>query len=40
MFENSKIGTLTKEKYNHSYDNNIKSKWTPIQPIIKNIRVG
>jgi hypothetical protein len=30
MFENLKIGTLTKEKYSHYYDNNIKSKWTPM----------
>jgi hypothetical protein len=39
MFQNSKIGTLTKEKYNYYY-NNIESKWTPIEPIIKDIRVG
>ncbi len=37
---NSKIGTLTREKYNHYYDNNIESQWTPIQPIIKDVRVG
>jgi hypothetical protein len=40
MFQNSKIGTLTKEIYNYYYDNNIESKWTPIEPIIKDIRVG
>ncbi len=40
MFQKFKIGTLTKEKYNHYYDNNIESKWTPIEPIIKDIRVG
>jgi hypothetical protein len=40
MFQNSKIGTLTREKYNHYYDNNIDSKWTPIEPIIKDIKVG
>jgi len=28
MFQNSKIGTLTKEKYSHYYNNNIESKWT------------
>jgi hypothetical protein len=39
MFQNFKIGTLTREKYNHHYDNNIESKWTPIEPIIKDIRV-
>jgi hypothetical protein len=40
MFQNCKIGTLTREKYNHYYNNNIESKWTPIEPIIKNIKVG
>jgi hypothetical protein len=40
MFQNSKIGTLTREKYNHYHDNNIESKWTPIEPIIKDIKVG
>jgi hypothetical protein len=37
MFQNSKIGTLTRKK-NHYY-NNIESKWTPIELIIKDIRV-
>jgi hypothetical protein len=40
MFQNCKIETLTREKYNHYYDNNIESKWTPSEPIIKDIRVG
>ncbi len=40
MFQISKIGTLTRKKYNHYYDNNIDSKWTPIEPIIKDIKVG
>jgi hypothetical protein len=40
MFQNSKIGTLTKEKYNHHYNNNTESKWTPIEPITKDIKVG
>jgi len=35
MFQKSKIGTLTTEKYSHYYNNNIESKWTPIEPIIK-----
>jgi len=26
MFQNFKIGTLTRKKYNHYYDNNIESK--------------
>ncbi len=40
MFQNSKIETLIREKYIHYYDNNIKSKWTPIELIIKYIRIG
>jgi hypothetical protein len=40
MFHNYKIGTFTKEKYSHYYENNIESKWTPIEPIIKDINVG
>ncbi len=40
MFQNSKIGTLTKEKYNHYYNNNIESKQTPIELIIKDTKVG
>jgi hypothetical protein len=39
IFQNFKIGTLIREKYNHYYNNNIESKWTPIEPIIKDIRV-
>ncbi len=39
MFYNSKIGTLTRIFF-HYYDNNIVSKWTPIEFIIKDIRVG
>ncbi len=31
---------LTRETYNHYYDNNIESKWTPIEPIVKDIRIG
>jgi hypothetical protein len=38
MFQNSKIKILTRTKYNHYYNNNIESKWTPIEPIIKDIR--
>jgi hypothetical protein len=40
MFQKFKIGTLTREKYNHYYDNNIESKLTPIEPIIKDIRIN
>ncbi len=36
---NFKIGTLTREKSNHYYNNNIDSRWTLIEPIIKDIRV-
>jgi hypothetical protein len=39
MFQNFLIGTLTREKYSHYYDNDIESKWTPIEPIIKNIKI-
>jgi hypothetical protein len=35
-----KIGTLIKEKYNRCYNNNIGSKWTPIEFIIKDIPIG
>jgi hypothetical protein len=38
-FQNFEIGTLTRERYSHYYDNNIKSKWIPIEPIIKYTRV-
>jgi len=38
MFQNFKIGPLTRKK-NHCYDNNIESKLTPIEPIIKDIRI-
>jgi hypothetical protein len=37
MFQNLIIETITKENCNHYHNNNIK--WTPIEPIIKNIRV-
>ncbi len=40
MFQNFKIGTLTREKHNYYYYNNIESKWTPIEPIIKDITIG
>jgi hypothetical protein len=40
MFQNSKIETLTREKYSRYYNNNIESKWTPIEPIINDIKVG
>jgi hypothetical protein len=40
MFQNSKIWTLIRKKYSHYYDNDIESKWTPIEPIIKNIKIG
>jgi len=39
MFQNSKIRTLTKGKYSHYY-HNIESKWTPIEHIIKDIKIG
>jgi len=39
MFQNSKVGTLIRAKYNHYYDN-IKSKYTLIELMIKDIKVG
>jgi len=40
MFQNSKIRMLARKKYSHYYDNDIESKWTPIESIIKDIRIG
>ncbi len=34
----NQIETLTINNNNYYY-NNIKSKWTPIEPIIKNVKV-
>jgi hypothetical protein len=39
MFQNFKIGILIRKKFNHYYNDNIESKWTPMEPITKNIRV-
>ncbi len=39
MFQNPKIGTLIRQKHNHYY-NNIESKWTLIELLITNIKVG
>jgi hypothetical protein len=36
---NFKNWNIDKRKYNYYY-NNIELKWTPIEPIIKYIRVG
>ncbi len=38
MFQKFKIGTLIRKK-NHYY-NNIDSKWTLIEPIFKDIKIG
>jgi hypothetical protein len=35
MFQNCKIGTLTRENYNHYYNNNIESKWTQLNLLSK-----
>jgi hypothetical protein len=40
MFQNYQIGTLTRKKQDHYYINNIESKWTLIELIMKHIRVG
>jgi hypothetical protein len=39
LFPNPKIGMLTREMSTHLYTNNIQPNWTPIEPIIKNIRI-
>jgi len=31
---------INKRKINHYYNENIESKWTPIEPITKDIKVG
>jgi hypothetical protein len=38
IFKFSKIKTLTRKK-SHYYNNNMESKWTPIEPMIKDIIV-
>ncbi len=40
LFPNPKIRMLTKEKSTHLYINNIQSNWTPIESIIKDIKIG
>ncbi len=40
LFQNFKFGTLIKEFFCHYYYRNIESKWTPIESIIKDIKVG
>ncbi len=40
FFPNQKIGMQIREKSTHLYTNNIQPNWTPVEPIIKNIRIG
>jgi hypothetical protein len=40
FYHNKTIGMLAKEKSTHLYINNIKPNWTPIELIIKYIRIG
>ncbi len=40
LFPNQKIGMLVREKSTQLYTNNIQSNWTPIETIIKNIKIG
>jgi hypothetical protein len=40
MFQNFKMGTLIKNNNSNYYDNNIESKWTSIELIIKDIKIG
>jgi hypothetical protein len=40
LFPNQKIGVLVREKSTQLHTNNIQSNWTPIEPIIKDIKIG
>jgi hypothetical protein len=40
LFSNIKAGTFTREKSSHLYTNEIENDWTPIEPLVKEIRVG
>jgi hypothetical protein len=40
LFPNQKIGVWAREKSTHLYIDNIQPNWTPIEPIIKDIRIG
>jgi hypothetical protein len=32
--------TLTRQKFSHDYNDHIESKCKPIEPIIKDVRIG
>ncbi len=40
LFPNQKIGVLTRKKSTHFYIDNIQPNWTPIDTIIKDIRIS
>jgi hypothetical protein len=40
LFFNSKVGSLTREKSVHFYTIEIEKTWTPIEPLVKEIRAG
>jgi hypothetical protein len=40
MFQKHKIWTLIRKNYSYEYNNNIESKWRPIEPIIKNVKMS
>ena len=40
LFNNSKIGHLTRIKNNHMYTQEIHPTWTPIEPISEEIQIG
>jgi hypothetical protein len=40
LFSNIKVGTFIREKSSHLYTNEIENDWTPIEPLVKEIRVG
>ena len=40
LFSNKNVGALTREKISHYYTHEIEKEWTPVEPSIKEIRVG
>jgi hypothetical protein len=40
LFPNQKMGVLVREKLTQLYTNNIQTNWTPIESIIKDIKIG
>jgi hypothetical protein len=40
LFPNQKIGVLARKKSTHLYTYNIQPNWTPIEPIIEDIKIS